>query len=465
MHSELTDISTRTPPATGDWQAPVAGSGITAAVSVPGSKSLTNRYLVLAAIAQSGSDLKGWLRSRDTLLMIDALRRLGAVIDEDGDVLHIEPIDLSAARDEPVRDELTEAADAPEASEPAEAADPITIDCGLAGTVMRFIPPVAALTGREVVLDGDEQARVRPMSVTVESLTRLGAAITSADGQLPLRLHASSQLRGGHLEIDASASSQFVSGLLLAAPVMPLGLELANTGTAVPSRTHVDMTIEVLQDAGVDITEPEPERWIVEPGPPRGLDVQVEPDLSNAAAFAAAALATGGSVTIADWPVHTTQAGDGFRDIAAAFGADVSLDRTGLHISGPQRLSAVDLDLSAVGELTPVVAALAALADGTSQLRGIGHLRGHETDRLTALNRELTAVGADVVEHPDALTITGTTELRPALWHTYHDHRMVMAGAILALRDEGLTIENAGTVAKTLPDFTQLWEDMIASGT
>lgn len=428
---------------TGDWQAPVAGSSVTATVSVPGSKSLTNRYLVLAALARSGSELKGWLRSRDTLLMIEALRRLGAVIDEDGDVLHIEPIDFSAA-----------AADA----------EPISIDCGLAGTVMRFIPPVAALTGRTVVLDGDEQARVRPMNVTAESLTSLGATITSDNGLLPLTIHAASQLRGGHLAIDASASSQFVSGLLLAAPVMPLGIELVNAGTTVPSRTHVDMTIEVLQDAGVDISEPEPERWIVEPGAPRGLDVQVEPDLSNAAAFAAAALATGGSVTIADWPAHTTQAGDGFRQIAEAFGAQATLDREGLHVQGPDTLTAVDLDLSSVGELTPVVSALAALAPGTSQLRGIGHLRGHETDRLAALTREYAAIGVDVVEHSDALTITGSDELHPALWHTYHDHRMVMAGAVLALRNQGMVIENAGTVAKTLPSFTQLWEAMLTPG-
>ena len=449
MRSELTDIPTETLPAAGDWQAPAAASGITATVSVPGSKSLTNRYLILAALAQSDSDLKGWLRSRDTLLMIEALRGLGAVIEEDDDVLRIEPIDLTEAATSAHR---------------ANSTEPISIDCGLAGTVMRFVPAVAALTGREVVLDGDEQARVRPMTVTVDSLSSLGAEITSSDGLLPLTIHASSQLRGGHLEIDASASSQFVSGLLLTAPVMPLGLELVNTGGPVPSRTHVDMTIEVLQDAGVDISEPEPERWIVEPGLPRGLDVTVEPDLSNAAAFAAAALASSGSVTIADWPVHTTQAGDGFRDIAEAFGAETALDRKGLHVRGPSTLDAVDLDLSAVGELTPVVSALAALAEGTSHLRGIGHLRGHETDRLAALTKELGDIGVDVVEHPDALTITGTADLRPALWHTYHDHRMVMAGAILALRNRGLIIENAGTVAKTLPEFTRLWEAMLSAG-
>lgn len=435
----LTDTPDHTAPATGDWLAPVAGGGVTAALSVPGSKSLTNRYLILAALAESESLVRGWLRSRDTQLMVEALRALGADIDDVDGTLRITPIDFSAHRGGP----------------------PVTIDCGLAGTVMRFVPPLAAATGREVVLDGDDQARVRPMSVIIDALTRLGASITAEDDLLPMTVHAQSQLRGGHLEIDASASSQFVSGMLLAAPVMPLGIELVNRGEAVPSRAHVDMTIEVLADAGVDVTEPEPERWIVEPGLPRGLDVHVEPDLSNAAAFAAAALATNGDVTILDWPAHTSQAGDGFRAIAEAFGGTVTLDRNGLRVQGPEVLQAVDLDLSAIGELTPVVSALAALADGASNLTGIGHLRGHETDRLSALRREFGAIGIDVDEKATSLTITGSTP-RPGTWHTYNDHRMVMAGAILGLRVDGLVIENADTVAKTLPEFTRLWEDMLS---
>ncbi|GAA1872585.1 3-phosphoshikimate 1-carboxyvinyltransferase [Brevibacterium marinum] len=438
----MTDTPGSTAPVTGDWLAPVAGRGVTANVGVPGSKSLTNRYLLLAALAESDSLVRGWLHSRDTALMVEALRALGAGIEESHGDLRITPIDFSSG-------DHTAAA---------------SIDCGLAGTVMRFIPPLAAATGREVVLDGDEQARVRPMSVIIDALTDLGASVSAENGLLPITIRAESRLRGGHLEVDASASSQFVSGLLLTAPVMPLGIELVNRGEPVPSRAHVDMTLEVLADAGVDVTEPEPERWIVEPGLPRGLDVHVEPDLSNAAAFAAASLATNGDVTILDWPVHTTQAGDGFRAIAEAFGAAVSLDRNGLRVQGPEVLRAVDLDLSAVGELTPVVAALAALADGTSTLTGIGHLRGHETDRLSALRRELGAVGVEVEEHATALTITGS-QLRARTWHTYNDHRMVMAGAVLALRVDGLIIENADTVAKTLPEFTQLWEAMLNRGT
>ncbi|MCM1012146.1 3-phosphoshikimate 1-carboxyvinyltransferase [Brevibacterium sp. XM4083] len=428
-------------PVTGDWRPPRAPDAVSAVVTVPGSKSLTNRYLVLAALAESDSVIRGWLASRDTQLMIAALGSLGAQITEVDGALHVTPIDFSAAA----------------------TAGPAVVDCGLAGTVMRFVPPIAAATGREVVIDGDEQARARPMDVTIDSLTRLGADITATGGSLPLTIHAGSALRGGHLEIAAGASSQFVSGLLLAAPAMPLGLELRNTGQAVPSRPHVDMTLEVLADAGVDVSEPEDEHWVVEPGLPRGLDVVVEPDLSNAAAFLAAALVTGGEVTITGWPVHTTQAGDDFRRIAEAFGAAVDLDRHGLRVRGPERLRPVDLDLSAVGELTPVVAAVAAVAPGTSHLSGIGHLRGHETDRLAALTRELTALGVRVDEEPAALTITGA---RPGAgtWHTYHDHRMVMAGAVLALVTEGIVIENAGTVAKTLPEFTLLWEDMLGHG-
>ncbi|GAA3845185.1 3-phosphoshikimate 1-carboxyvinyltransferase [Brevibacterium ammoniilyticum] len=428
------------PVASGDWRpAPPAGR-IDAVVTVPGSKSLTNRYLVLAALAESESIVRGWLRSRDTELMVAALRQLGATIVEDGDALVVTPIDFATAA----------------------SAGPAVIDCGLAGTVMRFVPPIAAATGREVVIDGDEQARVRPMDVTIESLNRLGATITASDGTLPMTIHAGSALRGGHLEIAAGSSSQFVSGLLLAAAAMPLGLDLSNRGRPVPSRAHIDMTLEVLADAGVDVSEPDAEHWIVEPGLPRGLDVVVEPDLSNAAAFLAAALATGGTVTVPGWPAHTTQAGDDFRRIAAAFGAEVDLTRQGLRVSGPAVLSPVDLDLSAVGELTPVVAALAALAPGTSHLRGIGHLRGHETDRLAALTAELSALGITVAEAPDALTITGG-RLGAGLWHTYHDHRMVMAGAVLALVGPGIVIENVGTVGKTLPEFAQLWEAMLGS--
>lgn len=446
-----------------------------AVVSVPGSKSLTNRYLVLAAAADSPSTVRNPLRSRDTSLMVGALRALGAVVDDaDGSVWRIAPLpapgELSAEEAAEAgsseRDPLSGSASG-EGVSPGQTAsapaDDAVVDCGLAGTVMRFIPPLAAATGRRVRIDGDEQARTRPMTTMLAALRDLGVDVeTAGEDRLPFSLSAPGGVRGGHLDIDASASSQFVSGLLLAGGLFDLGLELRHTGETLPSRPHIDMTREVLEDAGVHVEEPDERTWRVEHGRPRGLDVVVEPDLSNAATFLAAALVTGGSVTVPHWPAHTTQAGDAFRAIAEAFGGTAELTRSGLTVTGPQTLRGVDLDLSAVGELTPVVAAVAACAPAPSALTGIGHLRGHETDRLSALAAELTACGAVVEEGADSLRILSPAT-RPALWHTYHDHRMVMAGAVLALRIDGLEIENPTTVGKTMPDFTALWAGMLGA--
>lgn len=423
------------------WAAPAAKGPVQATVAVPGSKSLTNRYLLTAAAADSSSVIRHPLVSRDSTLMIDAVRSLGARVEEDarGDLL-VSPIPLERDRD----------------------AGPLTVDCGLAGTVMRFVPALAAATGRPVDFDGDETAYTRPMSTMLDSLEALGVDVRSTDGRLPFRVHAPGGVRGGTVRIDASDSSQFVSGLLLSGCLFDLGVDVTHTGRSLPSRPHIDMTVEVLSDAGVLVEEPEPGRWVVQPGRPRGLDVLVEPDLSNAAPFLAAALVTGGRVTVPHWPVHTTQAGDEFRRIAEAFGGRVEQDRTGLTVTGPAELPAVDLDLSDVGELTPVTAAVAAFATGTSTLRGIGHLRGHETDRLAALTTELTKAGAVVEEGPDTLTFRSPPH-SPSVWDTYHDHRMVMAGAVIALRVPGLVLDDPDTVAKTMPSFMDLWTEAVGA--
>lgn len=423
------------------WPAPCVDASVRATVAVPGSKSLTNRFLVLAAIATEPSRVENPLLSRDTELMIDALRALGARITAGDDgALQVVPIPERAP----------------------EAAAPVTIECGLAGTVMRFVPPVAAAVGRRVRFDGDPQAYARPMSTVLDALRRLGVEITTDSGAdaLPFTVAAPDGVRGGHLDLDASASSQFISGLLLAASAFDLGLELTHVGERLPSRPHIDMTLETLADAGVVVSEPEPHRWVVEPGRPRGLRVAVEPDLSNAATFLGAALVTGGTVTIPRWPVHTTQAGDAMRGIVELFGGTADIGRHGLTVTGPEELRPVDLDLGDVGELTPVVAAIAACAPGTSTLRNIGHLRGHETDRLSALATELTAVGAEVDEGPDSLTIRSRAA-HGSLWGTYHDHRMVMAGAIIGLRVPGIEIADVATVGKTMPEFTALWTAML----
>lgn len=422
------------------WPAPVPLAPVEASVTVPGSKSLTNRYLVLAALAGDTSRLRRPLRSRDTLLMADALRVLGAVITDH-------------AGDDDSDDDWV--------IEPGPIRGGGHIDCGLAGTVMRFLPPVAALADGPVSFDGDPHARKRPMGAVLEALESLGVAIDD-DGRraLPFTVEGTGAVTGGLVRLDASASSQFISAMLLAAARYDDGLTVVHDGKPVPSEPHVTMTVEVLRDAGVDVDDSEPNHWRVEPSAIHALDVQVEPDLSNAAPFLAAAMVTGGRVHIPGWPQHTTQAGDHLRDILDAMGGEVSLTRDGLTVVGPEQILGVDLDLHDAGELTPVVAALAALAESPSWLRGIAHLRGHETDRLEALATEIDRLGGQAEVLDDGLHIT-PRPLHPAVVHTYDDHRMAMAAAVLGLAVPGLQIENVETVAKTLPTFTTMWHDML----
>jgi len=423
-----------------DWLSPSAADPVNATVALPGSKSLTNRYLVLAALASGASRLRRPLRSRDTLLMAKALRSLGASVidapgaDADSDDWLIGPASLSEAA---------------------------SVDCGLAGTVMRFLPPVAALGNGPVVFDGDPHARQRPMAQVVDSLRALGATISDdGRGALPFTVHGSGRMPGGSVTIDASASSQFISALLLAGPRFEQGVTIHHEGRPVPSEPHIAMTVEVLRDCGVVVDDSRPNTWQVEPSQIRALDVEVEPDLSNAAAFLAAAVVTGGTLRVPGWPQHTTQAGDAIRDIFDAMGADVLLERSGLTVTGNDKISGLDVDLHGAGELTPVVVAVAALADSPSRIRGIAHLRGHETDRLAALSIEVNALGGSVEQTEDGLKIT-PKPLQGGLFHTYDDHRMAMAAAVLGLRVPGVVIENVQTTAKTLPQFTSRWTSML----
>jgi 3-phosphoshikimate 1-carboxyvinyltransferase len=422
------------------WPAPTAAAPVRATVSLPGSKSLTNRYLVLAAVADEPSRLRSPLRSRDTVLMAGALARLG--------------IGLEDATG-------TGGFGADWLVHPAPLRGGTSVDVGLAGTVMRFLPPIAALADGDVVFDGDPRARERPMAPIVTALRDLGIRVTAADGdRLPLTVHGTGRVRGGTVQVDASASSQFVSALLLAGARFDEGLTLRHVGPPIPSEPHVTMTVEALRDVGVVVDDSEPEVWRVEPGRVGGLDVLVEPDLSNAAPFLAAAAVTGGSVTVPHWPQHTTQAGDALRDLLDQMGAEVSLDRDGLTVTGGDELYGIEADLNPAGELTPTVAALAALASSPSHLFGIAHLRGHETDRLAALAAELNALGGSVRETDDGLRI-GTARLHGGTFHTYDDHRLATAGALIGLKVPGVLVENVGTTAKTLPGFTDLWHGML----
>jgi 3-phosphoshikimate 1-carboxyvinyltransferase len=407
---------------------------VCARVALPGSKSQTNRVLVLAAIADGPSRIVRPLRARDTTLMADALRAVGASIrDIDGDWL-VTPGPLHGG----------------------------AIDTGLAGTVMRFMPPIAALADGPVTFDGDVYARERPMATLIDGLRQAGALVDDeGQGRLPFTVRGTGVVTGGPVHIDASASSQFVSGLLLAGARYDKGIEVLHTGAAeVPSLPHIEMTIAMLRFAGVDAGTSSAGVWQVMPGPVRARDWIVEPDLSNAAPFLAAALVTGGSVTVPGWPQHTTQAGDALRQLLVEMGASVEYNGNGLTVAGSGDIAGLDADLHEVGELTPVLAAVAAVASSPSRLRGIGHLRGHETDRLAALATELTRLGGEVVEESDGLSIL-PRPLHGGTWRAYADHRMATAGALLGLVVEGVAVDDIDCTSKTLPDFPGMWTTML----
>jgi 3-phosphoshikimate 1-carboxyvinyltransferase len=432
---------------TESWAAPRAYAPVNRTVELPGSKSLTNRWLVLAALADSPSRIAAPLRARDTLLMADALQALGTRIQDDGQSggpLGSEGVAAGGWVVTP--GELRGA----------------SVQAGLAGTVMRFVPPVSALAQGDSTFDGDEYARTRPMGALLDGLRQAGVTVKDDDrGTMPFTVVGRGAVPGGLVEIDASASSQFVSALLLAGARFDKGIEVRHQGKAVPSLPHIEMTLEVIRTAGVEV-ETGHERWVVHPGPIRGVEVTVEPDLSNAGPFLAAALVTGGSVTVPRWPSRTTQAGDALRDLLTRMGATVVLDERGLTVTGSGRIAPLVADLHDVGELTPVLAALAALADGESQISGIAHLRGHETDRIKALATELNGLGGDVIETDDGLQIRPST-LHGGTFHAYADHRMATAGAVLGLATDGVDVDDIGCTTKTLPDFPGLWTHLLGA--
>lgn len=422
---------------TPNWAAPRASAPIHATVRVPGSKSATNRALILAALADRPSTILQALDARDTRLMIAALQGLG---------VGIQTVERSEVGNTNLR--IT----------PAPLHGPAAIDVGLAGTVMRFVPAVASLAHGDIHFDGDEGARRRPMATTLNALRSLGVSI-DGDDSLPFTVHGQGRLHGGEITIDASASSQFVSALLLVGACFDTGVRIRHVGDPVPSQPHIQMTIAMLAEHGVIVQREGTNTWQVPPQPILAVDRTIEPDLSNAAPFLAAALVTKGAVTVPDWPTHTTQAGDALRDLLGAMGATITHRSGALTASMSDDIHGIDVNLNEVGELTPTLAALASLATSESRFSGIGHLRGHETDRLAALTHEINHLGGDVVETADGLHI------RPSFLHagrfaTYHDHRMATAGAIIGLHVGGIEVEDIETTDKTLPGFARRWQSM-----
>ncbi|MGH3569678.1 MAG: 3-phosphoshikimate 1-carboxyvinyltransferase [Pseudonocardia sp.] len=423
---------------TAPWPAPLASAPVRGRIAVPGSKSVTNRAVLLAALSGGRASVAGAPTTRDTALMVGALRALGVPVRVDGERVEVGPHDGFSGGD--------------------------TVDCGLAGTVMRFVPPAAALATGPIRLDGDPRARERPMGTVLDALRVLGARI---DGDsLPFTLFGTGGLPGGDVVLDASASSQFISGLLLSGARYDKGVTVHHVGKPVPSLPHIEMTVAMLRTADVEVDDAEPDTWRVAPGMIAAREWTVEPDLSNAAVFLAAAAITGGDVTVAGWPAGSTQPGAEILAVLAQAGCTVEPGPAGMTVRGPDVLVGVDVDLHDASELTPTVAVIAALAGGPSRIRGVAHIRGHETDRITALATEVTALGGDVTETSDGL------EIRPARlrarpdrpWTSYADHRMATAGALIGLVVPGVTIDDVACTDKTIPDFPGRWNALVRAG-
>jgi 3-phosphoshikimate 1-carboxyvinyltransferase len=427
----------------GRWRAPVAHGPVRATLRLPGSKSITNRALILAALSDSPSVVRGVLRARDTSLAIGALRALSCVIDEQGTDVGVHP------------------------GSPAPGAA-VSVDVGNAGTVMRFLPAVAALTPAAVTFDGDPRARERPVGALLSALRTLGVSIDDGErGALPFTVQGAGGVTGGPVTLDASGSSQLVSGLLLAAPRFAQGVEVRHSGPPVPSLPHIEMTVRMLRHAGacVEVGAAErPDHWIVRPGRLNLGDFTVEPDLSNAGPFLAAALVTGGSVTIRDWPTESLQAADAILDVITRMGGSVARGDAGLTVTGSGVINGIDADLRDIPELCLPLTSVAAFASGPSTFTGVGHTRAQETDRLAAIAKEINALGGDVTEQPDGLSVTPRPLRVPAghAFESYDDHRMVMAAAVLGLGVPGIEVLNAATVGKTFPDFTTQWEALLS---
>jgi 3-phosphoshikimate 1-carboxyvinyltransferase len=418
-----------------NWSAPSAKRPIHSTVSIPGSKSATNRAFVLAALGDSISKIHKPLLARDTELMLQALEKLGCTITRSNEIIEITPMNR-------VHQDLA-------------------IDVGLAGTVMRFVPPLAALTAGVVHFDGDQRARNRPMKTLIDSLKALKISVDDeSSGSLPFSIVSDGNVQGGEITIDASESSQFISALLLAGAKFSTGLTIKHVGNKLPSLPHIEMTIDMLNQVGVKVSSIEKNSWKIEPTIIKSKDWLIEPDLSNAGPFIAAAMVTKGEVTITDWPQNTTQAGNAWIEILSKMGAQVVLTEKGLTVSHSGDIKGIDFDLSDVGELTPVLASIAVLAKSNSSLTGISHLRGHETDRLAALVENIKAIGGDAEETTDGLIIR-PKKLHGGLWKSFDDHRMATAGAVIGLVVEGILVDDIKTTSKTLPDFENMWTSLV----
>ena len=418
-----------------NWHAPTINGAINSTLEIPGSKSATNRAFVLAALGDKNSIITNPLFARDTNLMLEALEKLGCNVVKKSNSVEISPMKKDH--------------------------DEISIDVGLAGTVMRFVPPLAALSSGTSHFDGDERARNRPMKTLIESLKKLNVkVIDNHQGKLPFSINSDGQITGGEIEIDASESSQFISALMLVGAKFKNGLTIKHVGQNLPSLPHIEMTIEMLNEVGVKTNQINATTWRVENQNISSKNWVIEPDLSNAGPFLAAAMVTKGEIKIKDWPSQTTQAGNSWIEILSMMGANIQLNSKQLILKNESDIKGINYNLNDVGELTPVLVAISLFANSKSEFTGISHLRGHETNRLAALVENITAIGGDATETEDGLIIN-PKQLHGGVWKSFDDHRMATAGAVIGLKVKDIYVDDIATTSKTLPNFEDMWNKMV----
>lgn len=418
-----------------NWHAPTINGAINSTLEIPGSKSATNRAFVLAALGNKNSIITNPLFARDTNLMLEALEKLGCNVVKKSNSVEISPMKKDHSE--------------------------ISIDVGLAGTVMRFVPPLAALSSGTSHFDGDERARNRPMKTLIESLKKLNVkVIDNHQGKLPFSIISDGQITGGEIEIDASESSQFISALMLVGAKFNNGLTIKHVGQNLPSAPHIEMTIEMLKEVGVKTNQINATTWRIDNQTINSRNWVVEPDLSNAGPFLAAAMVTKGEIKINDWPLQTTQAGNSWIEILSLMGANIQLNSKQLILKNDSEIKGINYNLNDVGELTPVLVAISLFANSKSEFTGISHLRGHETDRLAALVENITAIGGDAKETEDGLIIN-PKQLHGGVWKAFDDHRMATAGAVIGLKVKDIYVDDIATTSKTLPNFEEMWNKMV----
>lgn len=417
-----------------------------ATVAVPGSKSITNRALVCAALADGESVLHQALDADDVAAMRDGLAALGIQVEEAGPPDEIGNVTLAVRGC---------------AGRPT--ADVAVVDARHSGTTSRFLMPVAALTTGVVRVDGSLGLRARPMGPAIDALRQLGVTVTDAGspGHLPVDI-SDGPVAGGEREVPGSASSQFLSGLLMAGPAMRTGLVVRVAGPLV-SRPYVDMTVAVMERFGVTVERPDRDTFAIEPQTYRATELAIEPDASAASyAFAAAAI-VGGRVTVEGLGTSTLQGDLRFVDVLESMGASVERhpDRTTVAVEGTLR--GIHVDMRHISDTAQTLAVVAAFAEGPTRVTGIGFIRGKETDRIAAVVTELRRLGIDAEEELDGFLVR-PGPLRPAVVETYDDHRMAMAFALAGLRAPGIRIADPGCVAKTFPGFWAFLERLRAAG-